>query len=159
MLKNSSKIFRIYIYVISNIQYRLKIPSYKTSCVLFSFFHPPFIIQQTLDKYFFRKIQIKKHSCQRYEIQTEAWNSCILPFDSPFEFRSIEGERLKHRKLRLQAVLVRVQTARTRCRSSIGRVSRKLCLYLAHRIDAVHRTAPASPMRQNTLSRPLTFPT
>lgn len=47
-----------------------------------------------------------------------------------------------------QAVLVRVQTARTQCCSTIGRDSRKLCLYLA--IDAVQRTALASLMRQNT---------
>lgn len=66
-----------------------------------------------------------------------------------FNFAWIEGESFEQWKLvQSQAVLVRVQTARTQCCSTIGRDSRKLCLYLA--IDAVQRTALASLMRQNT---------
>lgn len=56
-----------------------------------------------------------------------------------FNFAWIEGESFEQWKLvQSQAVLVRVQTARTQCCSTIGRDSRKLCLYLAHRCRATH---------------------
>lgn len=51
----------------------------------------------------------------------------------------MEGESFEQWKLvQSQAVLVRVQTVRTQCCSTIGRDSRKLCLYLAHRCRATH---------------------